>query len=260
MEQLETTVRPHKETDTVCENCGAKLSGRYCSDCSQDVEGGLVPFKVFLKDGISELLSFDLRYPRSLKALLFPGKITDDYLQGKRVRYAPPLRLAFNATILLLIAIVIKLPQSETISDSSSAINDVGFIAQEFAFVIAIAQLLSLPLWAIVLKRCFKKQQPLYLAHLFFALHFHTAVSVTGLLLIGLSFLLPDVVVLSIAGVVIFLITGPYLMLALRRVYALSWGHAILFWALNIVVYSGALFIVTSFVAGFSMGAAGFTQ
>lgn len=50
--------------------------------------------KHFLDHGLHELTHFDSKIFRTLKTLvLYPGKLTADYLAGRRLRYVMPLRL-----------------------------------------------------------------------------------------------------------------------------------------------------------------------
>ena len=51
-------------------------------------------FPVLLRELMEDFLDLDSRFMRTLKPLLFqPGKLTRDYLSGRRFRYTPPLRL-----------------------------------------------------------------------------------------------------------------------------------------------------------------------
>ncbi len=51
-------------------------------------------FPVLLREFLEDFLELDSRFMRTLKPLLFkPGKLTRDYLDGKRFRYTPPIRL-----------------------------------------------------------------------------------------------------------------------------------------------------------------------
>ena len=51
-------------------------------------------FPVLLRELLADFMDFDSRVMRTLKPLLFrPGKLTRDYLDGRRFRYVPPLRL-----------------------------------------------------------------------------------------------------------------------------------------------------------------------
>ena len=83
-----------------CLNCGTRLQGPFCHYCGQPDRNFLRFFPVLLRELLSDLLDLDSRFTRTLKPLLFqPGRLTCDYLEGKRFRYTPPLRLYLFASI-----------------------------------------------------------------------------------------------------------------------------------------------------------------
>lgn len=76
-----------------CGNCGAALSGPFCSHCGQRAKSPIVSFREFTGDALDGLLSVDSRIWRTIIPLLFkPGVLTRDYLAGRRERYLPPFR------------------------------------------------------------------------------------------------------------------------------------------------------------------------
>lgn len=78
----------------VCANCGAHVSGRYCSECGQRVEHALHSVWHFACEAAEDLTHADSRLWRTLTALLFkPGFLTQEFLAGRRASYLPPLRL-----------------------------------------------------------------------------------------------------------------------------------------------------------------------
>ena len=84
-----------------CANCGASLAfepaPRHCPQCGQIVR--LLAPRAFVRD------AFD-RYARSLVALIaHPGKLTNEFIAGRRERYLPPLRLYLVASFLFFLLI-----------------------------------------------------------------------------------------------------------------------------------------------------------
>jgi hypothetical protein len=78
----------------LCANCGADVSGRYCSACGQRVEHAVPSVWHFACEVAEDLTHVDSRLWRTLTALLFkPGLLTREFLAGRRVSYLPPLRL-----------------------------------------------------------------------------------------------------------------------------------------------------------------------
>ncbi len=83
-----------------CLNCGTVLAGPFCHYCGQPDKNFLRFFPVLLREMLADFLDFDSRFARTMKPLLFhPGKLTRDYLDGRRFRYTPPLRLYIFASM-----------------------------------------------------------------------------------------------------------------------------------------------------------------
>ncbi len=77
---------------TTCENCGTNLADRYCAHCGQDAHVSL-SIRHFVGEFVEGMFHFDSTFWRTFLPLLFrPGFLTEQYLNGKRKSYAPPLR------------------------------------------------------------------------------------------------------------------------------------------------------------------------
>lgn len=77
-----------------CLNCGAELRGQYCGQCGQRATSRLISLWELLRDAFGDLFELDSRLWRTLTPLLLkPGKLTKDYLEGRRTRYMPPFRM-----------------------------------------------------------------------------------------------------------------------------------------------------------------------
>jgi hypothetical protein len=88
-------VEPAGAGITRCANCGAPLAGRYCSACGQRHQDEPIHhFGHFVREATEDLTHADSRLWQTLIALLFrPGFLTREFLEGRRVRYLPPVRL-----------------------------------------------------------------------------------------------------------------------------------------------------------------------
>ena len=85
-----------------CENCGALLDGPYCSQCGQKAADRIVPIWHMINEGLEAVVELDLRVLKTLPKFLFlPGRLTKEYLNGRRQRYIRPFRLYLFATFLL---------------------------------------------------------------------------------------------------------------------------------------------------------------
>ena len=89
----------------ICENCHAKVDGAFCSQCGQSVTSTLQYFWSVLLHLLDDIFSFDSRAARTLKPLLLkPGFLTNEYIQGRRVHYVPPLKLYLFISIIFFIS------------------------------------------------------------------------------------------------------------------------------------------------------------
>lgn len=83
-----------------CLNCGTALQGPFCHYCGQPDRNFMRFFPALIREFMEEFLDLDSRFARTMKPLLFkPGRLTRDYLEGRRFRYTPPLRLYLFASI-----------------------------------------------------------------------------------------------------------------------------------------------------------------
>lgn len=95
-----------KYRSTVCLNCKHPLdiSDEYCSNCGQLNSTKKLAFNDFFNEFFAGILSYDSRFYRTLGVLLFkPGKISKDYIEGKRIRYANPYRFYLSASIIFFL-------------------------------------------------------------------------------------------------------------------------------------------------------------
>lgn len=103
---------------TRCLNCDAVLDGQYCTDCGQRHRTRMITVWELLRDVSDDLLSWDSRLWRSLRPLLLaPGKLTLEYLNGRRTYYTPPLRMYLVLSVLFFL--LSNLPSFEDISAES---------------------------------------------------------------------------------------------------------------------------------------------
>lgn len=98
--------KPKKETTplTHCENCGQELRGRYCSNCGQAAVSYHRSFRHVVVDVLDSFLNWDSKFIRSIGLLLWrPGWLTNQFLEGKRVRFVHPLRLYLLVSIVFFL-------------------------------------------------------------------------------------------------------------------------------------------------------------
>ena len=96
--------RTQNRTQSVerCANCGAVLDGPYCAECGQRATDRIVPLWHMLNEFLEILFDLDLRILRTLPTFLFqPGRLTKEYINGRRRQYVRPLRLYLFSSFLL---------------------------------------------------------------------------------------------------------------------------------------------------------------
>src|SRR5216683_5064324 len=77
-----------------CANCATPIEGPYCHNCGQLAESYERSVWGLVVEGFESFFHFDGRFWRTLPDLVWrPGKLTRDYLDGKRASQIPPLRL-----------------------------------------------------------------------------------------------------------------------------------------------------------------------
>jgi hypothetical protein len=83
-----------------CLNCGAALSGAFCAACGQRDVPPYPSVRELATDAFQELSGWDGRIATTVRALLArPGKLTVEFLEGRRARYLSPLRLYLTASV-----------------------------------------------------------------------------------------------------------------------------------------------------------------
>jgi hypothetical protein len=87
-----------------CLNCGTEMKGPFCYYCGQPDKRFLRFFPVMVREMFQDLFELDSRFTRTLKPLLFqPGKLTRDYIDGRRFRYTPPIRIYLFASVIFFL-------------------------------------------------------------------------------------------------------------------------------------------------------------
>lgn len=87
-----------------CLNCGAVLTGRYCANCSQAADVHVPSTGELLHEALEGITHSDSRLWRTLCFLWFkPGKLTQEFVAGRRAAYLPPFRLYLVLSIIFFL-------------------------------------------------------------------------------------------------------------------------------------------------------------
>lgn len=132
--------------DGACLNCGAQLTGPYCSQCGQHGHPHRKLTHVF-EEFLHGILHFDTKAWRTLPMVVFrPGTLTRNFVYGKRARYISPLAL-FLFTIFLMFFVFafamppvnlnapVPTPSQETAQDLTEAREELAQAQRELADV-----------------------------------------------------------------------------------------------------------------------------
>jgi len=80
--------------DKTCLNCGHTVEERYCPHCGQENTEPKQPFHYLFTHFIEDFTHYDGEFWKTIKYLLLrPGKLTKEYLAGKRQMYVAPVKL-----------------------------------------------------------------------------------------------------------------------------------------------------------------------
>ena len=210
-------------------------------------------------DAVNAFTHFDGKFFTTLKYLLFrPGKLTCEYLQGRRVRLMKPLQLYLIVTLLYFIFFKsfdlfyndfrytitqtdffsVKAQKTAVIKAAEHTKTLPGFIeefnyaaqnnAKAFVFII-------IPVLALILLLFFYKQYRQYVPHLIFATHYFTFYLISWAAYTVL--LVKPVIHFNEQWFhsnkvwfesIIILVNVVYLAIALRRVYTNHWAIVII--------------------------------
>jgi hypothetical protein len=103
--QRPATTNPHAaRTSTSCRNCGADAPEEYCPRCGQETTEHLPSAVEFVHEFVLHHFAAEGKLWRTLRALvLHPGRLTLEYLQGRKARYVLPLRLYLTTSVVFFV-------------------------------------------------------------------------------------------------------------------------------------------------------------
>ena len=223
-----------------CRNCQAPLEKAYCSTCGQrdiDLER---PIWGLIGDVVKETFEVDGRAALTIKTLFrHPGKLTSEFLAGRRRMYTSPLRLYLVISISFFV-LAAWLASSGILLDPGQdpkfdAAVQAGFLADDLPRLMFIL----LPIFALLVKIVFSYR--LYFDHLIFSLHLHSAAYIVFALMLPLETLASRHLALLIFQVLIMIGFLAYFVTAVHRVYksnwfAVAWKSAVILFTYMVVV------------------------
>ena len=94
-----------------CLNCSHPFLNKekFCPECGQANKGDRITFSNFIHEIFNGFFSFDAKFWRTITPLLIrPGKVSRDYIEGKRNRYSNPFRFYFTVSIIFFLIMSIS--------------------------------------------------------------------------------------------------------------------------------------------------------
>lgn len=109
------TDQPLSWPTTHCPSCLADASGNFCATCGETLRPHLPSAGEFIHEFIGHYVALEGKLLRTLNQLLFvPGRLTIDYLNGRRLPAIAPLRLYLTLSVIMFAMIKwcgVELPQ-----------------------------------------------------------------------------------------------------------------------------------------------------
>lgn len=117
-----TSIPVQHDQASNCGNCGAAVSYHYCAVCGQETTLHVPSAREFIHEFVGHYVALEGRLWKTLAFLLFkPGKLTAEYLAGRRVRYVEPLRVYLSLSILFFALLKIMGPPIAAFDERTDA-------------------------------------------------------------------------------------------------------------------------------------------
>ena len=205
-----------------CRNCDVAFEGQFCPQCGQKDVDLERPLAELVGGVVRETFDVDGRAARTLWTLLrWPGRLTRTFLDGRRRRYTPPLRLYIVVSVLFFIVAATAAEQGILLTEGQTAEADVPEQVRFFADELPQFMFLFLPVFALLLKGAFPRR--LLFDHLIHSLHLHSAAYIAMAVVLPLERAANVSRLALLVQLVVFAYLLAYFVLSLRHVYAQGW-------------------------------------
>ncbi len=150
----------------ICANCNTGFTGNFCPNCGQAADEGKINFGYFKEEISQSFFHTDKGFFYTLKMLFTkPGKMLQDYFEGRRVGYIKPIEYVTVMTAIstLLVKGILLLKQTYLESIGKPFIDEVSsnFFANDFSIFIFI----MIPLASLVTWLFFRRKEYAYWEH-----------------------------------------------------------------------------------------------
>jgi len=97
---------PAARTDLACRNCGAPAPLKFCPECGQETTLHPPTLAEFVHEFVGHYVALEGALWRTLRLLFArPGRLTREYLDGRRRTYVLPLRLYLSCSFLFFLVV-----------------------------------------------------------------------------------------------------------------------------------------------------------
>lgn len=242
----------------LCLNCATPLTGHYCSRCGQAHRPLNPSVHDLLHEATHEFVHLDGKILETLRLLaFFPGRLSAEFLAGRRARFIGPIRLYLTMSLLffLLLAhdsgqhntknqpetakVSVNLKAEKDTSDAEQAhmkwlsdavkkgLADPERFHHELLANLSHVMFVLVPLFALALRVIYFKRRFRYPAYVYFSLHYHAFVFLLFSMMLALNLLKIGALSTAMDWIVWGGVPG-YLFLALRRSFGGSrWRTAL---------------------------------
>lgn len=247
---------------STCASCGTALTGKYCATCGEKTIDPKHDFTLakFMEQVVDGMTHFDSKFFKTVSTLLFrPGKLTTEYMAGRRVGYMKPIQIFILSTVLFYLAYPLAMSFYSNPEDIERGLHYKNHISNTFQFDIGsviqqkalerkserqtvlsdIAKgaahtskawiFLLIPFFGLASFLLFRKNKPYFVQHLVFAMHGLSFYVVLDMLFISACLLLNYRSIQDEQILVLLIIFLVYLMLSVRRFFEVSWTRTLLF-------------------------------
>jgi len=241
-----------KRKSSICFNCQTPLVNQenFCPSCGQQNRSTQASIKHLASDFLQDYFGFDSKIWNSFRPLLFaPGKMTKDYLEGKRNQFIPPIRLFLFLSFLYFgLSYLIDSDWSEAIivDGEIKPEQDLQGFYDSLAKNINWTLFLFVPIQAWLTMLLFRSKERRYYVNFFvWTLHVFSLILIIGLLKTAFTGLVPvessealyliyEIFLLSMLGYILV-----YAGLSLHRVFAkkYTWLRFLLLLVISLTLY-----------------------
>ena len=110
-----------------CLNCGAAVANSFCSVCGQETVLHVPSVREFFHEFIGHYVALEGKLWKTLALLIFrPGRLTAEYIAGRRARYVVPLRLYLTLSVLFFALLHYAPTQFKLVRPAAEAPNRIG--------------------------------------------------------------------------------------------------------------------------------------